>query len=282
MVVATDFSPGSPLALGRAALLPLAPGAEVVLVHAVRPGRESLVEEEARGRIDAEVPRVEAALAGVGASAVTVRGVVVRGGSVGAVVEAANEVGADLLIAGKRGAGGWPRTYLGSTAERLAWTAQRPVLLVGTDPPGPYARPLVALDTGPEAERILESALRVCPAPSGMELLHAWDVEFAGWIGASDPTGATLDRLRGAVRAEGATFLDDLRDRLRDAGVSVTCLLRRGDPRPTVLTACRDRRSDLVTVGTHRRGGVVGQALVGSVALAVIRSAPCDVLAVPA
>jgi nucleotide-binding universal stress UspA family protein len=60
----------------------------------------------------------------------------------------------------------------------------------------------------------------------------------------------------------------------------VTALLF-GSAARTIVTYARDQGADLIVVGTHGRTGV-SRVLMGSVAEAVARLAPCPVLTVPA
>lgn len=53
--------------------------------------------------------------------------------------------------------------------------------------------------------------------------------------------------------------------------------VRSGDPRTILLEEARSRGTDLLVVGTHGRSWLA-HALIGSVAEAVVRAAPCDVL----
>jgi universal stress protein A len=61
----------------------------------------------------------------------------------------------------------------------------------------------------------------------------------------------------------------------------VTALLLFGSAAPAIVTYARDQGADLIVVGTHGRTGV-SRVLMGSVAEAVARLAPCPVLTVPA
>lgn len=66
-----------------------------------------------------------------------------------------------------------------------------------------------------------------------------------------------------------------------EAGIQVERLLREGDPVREILRAARETKPDLLVLGTHGRTGV-GRLLMGSVAEAVLRKAPCPVLTVKA
>jgi len=58
-----------------------------------------------------------------------------------------------------------------------------------------------------------------------------------------------------------------------------TSELRTGTPFMEIVTAAREKESDLIVVGTHGRTGLA-HAMIGSVAEKVVRKAPCPVLTV--
>jgi nucleotide-binding universal stress UspA family protein len=64
-----------------------------------------------------------------------------------------------------------------------------------------------------------------------------------------------------------------------DHRVQIEYLLAEGDPGQTILQAARDYKYGLIVMGTHGRTGL-GRALMGSVAEAVVRKAPCPVVTV--
>lgn len=64
-----------------------------------------------------------------------------------------------------------------------------------------------------------------------------------------------------------------------DPRVRVRHRLGVGDPAEEILAAATDEEADLIVLGTHGRGGL-SRALMGSVAEAVQRAAPCPVLTV--
>lgn len=66
-----------------------------------------------------------------------------------------------------------------------------------------------------------------------------------------------------------------------DARVRVTHQLLRGDAAGEILRFAGDANADLIVLGTHGRGGL-GRLLMGSVAEAVMRRAPCPVVTVKA
>jgi len=64
-----------------------------------------------------------------------------------------------------------------------------------------------------------------------------------------------------------------------DESIAVERLLLEGEPREEIVALARDRPCDLIVMGTHGRTGM-GRLLMGSVAEAVVRAAPCPVLTV--
>jgi nucleotide-binding universal stress UspA family protein len=75
--------------------------------------------------------------------------------------------------------------------------------------------------------------------------------------------------------------LEELRQRLEgpDLKLAIEVDLRQGDAANEIVAAADDWRTDLIVMGTHGRGGL-GRLLLGSVAEAVMRHAPCPVLTV--
>ena len=65
------------------------------------------------------------------------------------------------------------------------------------------------------------------------------------------------------------------------AGLTVTQLVESGVAAPAIVAYARAHRIDLIVMGTHGRTGF-SHVLLGSVAEAVVRRAPCRVLTVPA
>jgi nucleotide-binding universal stress UspA family protein len=66
-----------------------------------------------------------------------------------------------------------------------------------------------------------------------------------------------------------------------DPQVRVTHQLLRGDAAKEILRLAGDTKADLIVMGTHGRSGI-GRLVLGSVAEAVMRKAPCPVVTVKA
>ena len=61
--------------------------------------------------------------------------------------------------------------------------------------------------------------------------------------------------------------------------LSVTLVMRKGNPFLEVVRYARDQKMDLIVLGTHGRGAIA-HVLMGSVAEKVVRKASCAVLTV--
>jgi nucleotide-binding universal stress UspA family protein len=135
ILVATDFSEPSELALEYAHTLARKFGAALAVVHVVEEPfpiasefspadvasyRTRLVDEATR-----ELSGAVSALTDV-----PVRAEVVVGSTAQGIVEAATERGADLIVMGTRGRGAVATLLMGSVAERVVRTADCPVLTV--------------------------------------------------------------------------------------------------------------------------------------------------------
>jgi nucleotide-binding universal stress UspA family protein len=67
--------------------------------------------------------------------------------------------------------------------------------------------------------------------------------------------------------------------RPNDPIIRVEHLYREGDPAGEILCAAEECHADLIVMGTHGRSGI-SRLLLGSVAEAVLRKAPCPVLTI--
>lgn len=174
---------------------------------------------------------------------------------------------ADLVVVGRRGAGG--RLHrMGSVSSATAARAHRPVAVVpatarGTAP----ERVVVGVGFDDDPTAALEVAFgegRRCGCP--VELVHviAPPTEAARDAGLADP-----EEVSGELRA----VLDRWSGRF--AGVYARARSRAGDPATVLLHAVTP--SDLLVLGGRRHRRVVGR-LLGSVPDAVIVAAPCAVV----
>lgn len=139
----------------------------------------------------------------------------------------------------------------------------------------PYRRILCATDGSEyslEAGREAAALARL----TGARLLglYVLDTLLAGY-GGLVLAGDILE----ALRREGEKALADLEQVAAAAGVPFEAAMAEGVPKIRIPEAARERGADLLVVGSHGRTGLT-HLLLGSVAEAVVRHAPCDVLVV--
>jgi nucleotide-binding universal stress UspA family protein len=186
-----------------------------------------------------------------------------------AICTAAAEPGA-LICMTTRGRGAVEGALLGSIGEAVVRTACKPVLLVG-----PAMDPKWKLRSQPLVIAGLDG--------SDYALAAAWDA------------GALAAALHGRVRAvevvrpsDVATIgeypggdvarLEDVVTELRQQGVRADSdLVDAFDPASALAREAKRRVAAFISVATHGRTGM-SRAVLGSVAVAIVRKAPCPVL----
>lgn len=261
----TDYAPCADRAFAHASFLAGRLGAELHVLHV-----DPVTGPATARAFTYEVPD------GVARVDVTVR----ASSPAQAIVRAARE--ADLVVMGTHGRRGVQRVALGSTAEQVLRGADCPVLAVGIDAkrttPMSVERILVPVDfsdsSGP--------ALAIAGALAGfyharVDALHAAylpdlpDIYGLG-LQFSATYPAIVSRSREALRSLLARFVD--------APHRGHATIQVSPPVPTILEAAEGDEVGLVVMPTHGRTGLERLAQ-GSVAAAVLRRAPCAVLALP-
>jgi len=198
----------------------------------------------------------------------------VRPGSPGAcLLQVAKEVGAGLLVVGAARGARLRRMVLGTTAQRVLRESPVPVLVVRRPVSRPLGRVLLTGDLSELSGAVQDSALplveRLFGTPRGARSLYVmpWSVV---------PPPLEESALEDAARDE----LDEFLCARTERGYPVEAEVRVGEPADEIVAEARGWNADLVVVGTHARGWGA-RLLLGSVAEATLRDAPCNVLAVP-
>jgi nucleotide-binding universal stress UspA family protein len=272
IVVATDFSAHARAAVDRATRLPFGPGSRIDLLHVG--AEEQRVDatrllDEARG----EVARTLATSREVGVDLVAS---FADGPPFLAIADHAHHARAELVVLGRHGERRFRDALIGSTAERVIRHGSVSVLVVAGSPEAPYRRPLVAVDMSASSRLALELAVRICdPDLAKIDVIHVVSLPNRLHVSETQLVPALerrLDELKRDRRAEVAAFLATV-----DLGVRWNIEVASGDPRAVILGEVKARGIDVVALGTKGRTGIP-RVLVGSVAEAVVRAAPCDVL----
>lgn len=145
-----------------------------------------------------------------------------------------------------------------------------------------FGRVLVAVAQDELAGRAVETATGLAGALGAqLAVVHVVDLAVSG-MAAAGPMEAgagpvATQALVEEQEASGRALLDEIAGRL-PSGVAET-ILRIGTPAGEVVATAREWGAELIVVGTHGRGGLE-RLMLGSVAEAVLRDAPCPVLVV--
>jgi len=275
-----ELAPADPTLMAAAALAG-ACGAELHLVHACQapawmtapPGMEAAYPEAATRYREMLAAALEAA-ARAHPGGERARLHVVPGPPGPVLSELARELDADLLMVGASRGSRLGRSILGTTAQRVLRHATVPVLVARRPVALPPRRVLLTGDlsalSGTVHDRALETIERLLGAPQALRSLVV-----IGWT-MPPPTPLTSDAVTRAARAELGSFLHQR----RQTAARAEPVVRTGVVSDEIVDEARDWDADLVVVGTHARGW--GDRLVlGSVAEATLRDAPCNVLAIP-
>ena len=204
-----------------------------------------------------------------------------------AICEEAGRISADLVVMSTHGRGAIGRLWLGGVADHVVRHLSSPILLVhgsrkGEAPPTPALHSiLVPLDLSQDAQAILQPVCALaCLSQGHVTLLHVVEPLFQMET-PSLPYPLPLDpAFLEKSREQAQKQLDQLADRLRERGVSVSTRISTGATAATgLLEALEEARFDLIAMTTHGAGGL-RRLLLGSVADKVIRGATKPVLVV--
>jgi nucleotide-binding universal stress UspA family protein len=288
ILTATDLSPASEAALARAATLARQSGlARVDLLHVVSvsvlqslrhavAGTRADPEGEVRAAAREAVEQLAASLASQGLS---VQVHVEIGRPQDEILRMADALGSSLIVIGAHGRHFVHQLLFGSTAERLLYRAQQPLLVVKRPDPGSYREVLVAVDFSECARQAAAAALRVLP-DAEVELFHAVESPFEGHMRFAAVHEQDLGRHRDLALGEARADMVRFVQAVARGSTRVRSRVEYGYP-PTLIEAEVERsQPDLLVMGKHGRSGVE-QLLIGSVTSHLVRSAPCDVLIVP-
>jgi nucleotide-binding universal stress UspA family protein len=174
-----------------------------------------------------------------------------------AIVQAAEEAEAPVIVMASHARGGVRRLVRGSVAFQVVRSAPCPVLVVAhvteewTSAEAPaLARVLIPLDGSVLSEYILEAGLATLgPAATHLHLLRVVDPE-------SSPSSLNVIDFIEETSTEAEEYIDGIAEQLSQIGYDVSCEIRTGTPEEEILAAAREFRADLIALATHAREGI--------------------------
>lgn len=273
ILLATDLSPHADRALARAALLAQGQAEGLTVLHAVDTELRTGADQDAA--VLAVQAHLEDDLAEAGLPAGLAVTPLARTGEAGpAIVAAAKAAGSRLVVLAAPHSDLLVALFRRSVLHHVVRHAPCPVLVVRQRARATYRRIVVGVDLSQPSRAALEAALRLLPgeAMAGVELtvVHAS-------IGALPPAGMAEQRAR--VEDMLTAALARLAAEGRQAPASAVVVTELGTPEAVLAMEVKQRRAELVVVGTL---GLTGAAnlLLGSTAETLLATLPCDVLAV--
>ena len=225
-------------------------------------------EDEARAVLDKALSTLPQA------GAVSIERAVVQGGATNVLVD--HSRGADLLVVGHRGRGGFLALHLGSVALQCAQHAECPVAVVR---PGGQGTPLehrsrivVGVDGSEPARRaLLWAADEARCRDATLEVVHCWHPRV------QLPLGAVLATDRPSLEAAAHAVVAGAMQAVDGRSAQAEAILVEGPAASTLLGASAG--AELVVVGTRGHGGFPG-LLLGSVSTQVLHHAHCPAVIV--
>ena len=283
VLIATDGSNGAERAIELAGSLAWPVGTELRVCTVFEPiepilGADWAQQEDAEELAHATLDPTTEALSHTG---LKISRALMRGRPATKIVEAAEDLGADLIIVGSRGHGTIASMVLGSVSAEVSDHAPCPVLVARM--PG-LTRVILGLD-GSASARGAEDVVAAWPIFESVpiEIMNVADMGLPWTSGlalsAAEPQSGEIEETLEAISAEHRDLCEAAAVRLRAAGRRVSTRVVDGAPATELIRSAQDRQADLIVVGTHGRTGLA-RALLGSVARNVMLHAPCSVLVI--
>jgi nucleotide-binding universal stress UspA family protein len=181
---------------------------------------------------------------------------------------------ADLLVLGARGTGGFEGLLLGSTSERVAQLATRPVAVVRAAAPVRGGRVVVGIDGSARSLTALRwAAAEGSARDADLDVVHAWRLPMM----AQPPGVAMMFSDYSMLEESGRAVLDAAVADPAVAELRVHPHFVHDTPARALLE--RATGAGLVVVGTRGLGRVSG-ALLGSVSRQLLQHSPCPIVVI--
>ncbi len=194
-------------------------------------------------------------------------------------------LGADLLVIGSHGRGGFEKLLLGSVTEKVLRKASCPVMVVPAGAPDAaragsvrFERVLCPVDFSDSSLRALTHALSIAQeADARLTVMHVIEVPPELKAHTTVVTDVDIDQLHAASLADALERLRGLVPLSARGHCTVETVAREGAAYRQILKVAAEQRSDLIVMGPHGRSAM-DLFLFGSNTARVIRAAACPVM----
>lgn len=282
ILVASDLSKNSMLALRRAASLASDFGARLELLHVVEetPLDFFLPRKRAVRAIDELVEqtwkelRVQAEKEIPGNVAYQCR--IETGKAFLSIIHAARRMEAVLIVVAARGKRSLRGLFIGTTTERIVRKGEIPVLVVKNAPRAAYRRILVPTDFSPAAGQALRTALQFAPHAQ-IDLLHVYTLWGEGYQASFSIRDAEQLRYQSEMRSRVSSMMAAWLNGMDTGDRKIKKHIRHGRPGILIPKVAKELAVDLVAMGTTGCSEL-SCVLLGSVAEHALWRVPCDLL----
>jgi nucleotide-binding universal stress UspA family protein len=284
IIAATDFSAVAEAAVAQAMVIARRHGAELVLLHVcpviehepghLETGKPNPWEQRIQADLAERRARLEEMRSALSGQGVEVSHMVIDDVAHDAIIASAATLNATLIAVGTHGRTGLRRLLLGSVAERVVRGSEIDVLVarpaegisVG------FRRILVPTDFAPRSRHALEVAAGLVARGGSIDVHHYWQTPIFGPV----PEPAVIETTNQSSLSErGAELIEPYQGK----DFSVSFMAQAAHPTQGILETLDTGDHDLVVMGSHGRRGP-RRWILGSVAEATVRHAPCSVMVV--
>ena len=193
-----------------------------------------------------------------------------------AIKKFAEEREADLVVMATHGRAGIKHSFIGSITERTLRTSSVPVLAIkDTGAEGlPIRRILVPTDFSPPSQEATRLACSLAERfGAAIDVLYVLE----GWPGYLQFASAEAIDFETRAQAAMGDRLESVKTEMSRSNLSVSAHLRKGIAADVIVDEADRLGADLIVMGTHGHRGIAHLAL-GSVTERSLRMAPCSVL----
>lgn len=278
ILLASDLTDRAVPAFDRAVQLAVSNQAHLTILHVIRDDLIKDVAEVVYGAAHELLEKREADAKARGATDADMK-LVLAAHYDAAIIAESRQDSAHLIVLGSHRERPLRDAILGATMERVLRFGDRPILVVKTNPVGPYNDILVAVDFSAPSRDALEFAIRLVPQ-GRFHVLNACPTMLGDtpseWFVSPEAIARKHEaQLEVIVQA----VSHHMRQELSDAHFTLTPVVDHGHPAEAAKRQIDRVRPDLVVVGTHGHTGW-RHARARSVAESFLAWMPCDVLAV--
>lgn len=294
ILVATDFSKNSDLAISRASDIAKATNAKLTIIHVIQ---KKLIENFVSGALKNLFPKtiwlsteehkttlLENQVNRLSRFDLKISSVLIKKGNPSIkILQFAKKGKFDLLVMGAHGKYSLHDTFIGTTAEYVVKKTTCPVLIVKNESKKEIRKILVAVDFSKVSKMALDYASNLF-SKNNFRLLHVGDYDFENLLTIDESKSKVLRSKLIKLRKEILFFLKNkmkvfTKDYSKKLGKYSSDIVL-GYPGPNIIKAAKISNCDLIVMGTQGHG-LHHYLFIGSVAQWVLANGNKDILLIP-